>query len=65
VPEGNLVIQRKVLMDDDVPQWKMSAKKIKSVKVVGEGTIEDSISPLHADFANQFIGGKTPNFEIL
>ena len=38
-------------------QWNLSKKLIRNVTVNSEGTIEDSDAELHADFANEYIGG--------
>jgi hypothetical protein len=57
VPQGKLIVHRQVLKK--AVDWKNSTKKIRKCVVSAKGTIEDSDAELHADFANEYIGGDT------
>ncbi len=62
VPVGSLIVHRQVLTKDKVPDWKTSKKKFSDIEILVNGShkIENTYVgnlPLHADFANQYIGG--------
>ncbi|KAH3731907.1 poly glycohydrolase family protein [Pelomyxa schiedti] len=57
MPQGSLTIRRKVLEDAEVPSWDTLATPLCPVVVHEEGLIEESEAVLHADFANEYIGG--------
>jgi len=50
-----IIVHRQVLKK--TVDWKNSTKKIRKCIVSAKGTIEDSDAELHADFANEYIGG--------
>jgi len=57
MPQGNIIVHRQVLKNEH--DWNSSEKKIgeKSIVASAIGGIENSQAELHADFANQYIGG--------
>jgi hypothetical protein len=55
MPTTKLTIQRQVCRR--YPDWKASEKPLSKLSVHVSGSIEDTPQALHADFANQFIGG--------
>eukprot|EP01117_Protostelium_nocturnum_P013369 TRINITY_DN4982_c0_g1_i1.p1 TRINITY_DN4982_c0_g1~~TRINITY_DN4982_c0_g1_i1.p1 ORF type:complete len:592 (-),score=152.62 TRINITY_DN4982_c0_g1_i1:23-1798(-) len=56
-PSGSVVFSRVVVKKQNVPNWENSTKPLKNVVVDDLGTIEDSASLGHTDFANKSLGG--------
>eukprot|EP01122_Echinamoeba_exundans_P000608 TRINITY_DN10533_c0_g1_i1.p1 TRINITY_DN10533_c0_g1~~TRINITY_DN10533_c0_g1_i1.p1 ORF type:complete len:473 (+),score=82.03 TRINITY_DN10533_c0_g1_i1:356-1774(+) len=54
-PKGNITFVRRVLQEK--VDWNASNTPLRGVEVHAEGIIEDADGALHADFANQFLGG--------
>jgi poly(ADP-ribose) glycohydrolase len=54
-PKGNITFIRKVLQEKI--DWNACNTPLRGVQVHAEGIIEDADGALHADFANQFLGG--------
>jgi len=59
IPKGNLIVHRQVLKNP--LDWNSSTKKLRKCSISAQGSIEDSDAELHADFANEFIGGGVLN----
>ena len=55
MPTGKITIRRQICQK--YPDWGTSRTPLAKLNVHEEGVIEDSVGMLHADFANQFIGG--------
>lgn len=57
-PTGTLTYTRKVLTEEDCPQWEKCTSGVCDLYTVSEGTIEDNGDGfLQVDFANRMIGG--------
>ncbi|KAL6066759.1 poly(ADP-ribose) glycohydrolase [Balamuthia mandrillaris] len=57
IPLGTVSYTRRALQKDSKPDWPYSDKLVQKVTCHIEGFIEDCADSLHADFANQYIGG--------
>eukprot|EP01124_Arcella_intermedia_P002458 TRINITY_DN11340_c0_g1_i1.p1 TRINITY_DN11340_c0_g1~~TRINITY_DN11340_c0_g1_i1.p1 ORF type:complete len:457 (-),score=77.34 TRINITY_DN11340_c0_g1_i1:13-1296(-) len=57
IPEGNLVITRRVIQGSLFPDFSMSDSPLSNVVVDPTGFIEDSAGSIQVDFANKYLGG--------
>lgn len=55
-PSGLLTFERRCLLDNEIPDWKSSTKRLTEVYLDRNGKIEDYPRALQVDFANKYVG---------